>query len=367
MSRSGEQPPADTGAGPAGAGVADPEAAGAPAGAPAEAPAGTPTVIYIAGSGRSGSTLLERVLGGIPGFVNVGELIDLFRRTAPRGERCGCGRAFADCPFWASVGARAFSGWDNDQLAAVRRLQNDVARQRHVPRLISMRLADRRFRAQLAAYGENYARLYRAIAAESGAARIVDASKWPVQALALRRAGIDVRVIHLVRDVRGVAHSLSKQVTRPHAVEQADQMSHNVPAEAAARWLAIQGQAELLRRCGLPVTRVRYEDFVRRPGPVVDAALAGLGLPADPSWLAHVDAESVVLGPSHGLSGNPSRFRDGKITLHADEAWRDRMSRRDRLVITAIGLPFLVRYRWPLNSRARAAADTTTSSPAQET
>jgi hypothetical protein len=30
-------------------------------------------VIYIAGSGRCGSTLLERVLGEIPGYVNVGE------------------------------------------------------------------------------------------------------------------------------------------------------------------------------------------------------------------------------------------------------------------------------------------------------
>ncbi|HEV2451533.1 MAG TPA: hypothetical protein VGS62_06375, partial [Streptosporangiaceae bacterium] len=250
--------------------------------------------------------------------------------------------------------------------------QKAVARQRHLPKLVAPRLAGRGFRADLAAYGKNYASLYRAIAAESGASRIVDASKWPFQALALRRAGIDVRVIHLVRDVRGVAYSLGKQITRPHALEQVDQMSHQVPAEAAARWLAIQGQAELLRRCGVPVTRVRYEDFVPQPGPVVQAALAALGLPSGdsgPSGLAHVEGTSVVLGPSHGLSGNPSRFRDGKITLRADEAWRDRMSRRDRLVITAIGLPFLVRYRWSLikgRNRPRPA-DSTTPSPAQET
>ena len=55
---------------------------------------GGPTVVYVAGSGRSGSTLLERTLGEMPGFVNVGELIDLFRRVAPRNERCGCGQPF---------------------------------------------------------------------------------------------------------------------------------------------------------------------------------------------------------------------------------------------------------------------------------
>ena len=88
-------------------------------GKPSAGPPGSclPIVIYIAGSGRSGSTMLERVLGEMPGFVNVGELIDLFRRTAPRGERCGCGLAFADCPFWIGVGERAFGGWDGDQLA----------------------------------------------------------------------------------------------------------------------------------------------------------------------------------------------------------------------------------------------------------
>lgn len=143
-----------------------------------------PTVIYIAGSGRSGSTLLERVLGELPGVVNVGELIDLFRRTAPRGERCGCGRAFADCPFWHGVGERAFEGWDDDSIAAVCRLQRHVARQRHLPRLLIKPLAGRRFRANVARYGACYAKLYSAISAEAGAAYIVDASKWPVQASA---------------------------------------------------------------------------------------------------------------------------------------------------------------------------------------
>jgi len=54
-----------------------------------------------------------------------------------------------------------------------------------------------------------------------------------------------------------------------------------------------------------------------------------------------------VLGTSHGLSGNPSRFRDGEITLRADETWRERMSRRDRLIVTAIALPLMLRYGIP--------------------
>src|SRR5262249_41243263 len=210
----------------------DPGAAGIPGGSPGQAP----IVVYIAGSGRSGSTLLERALGEVPGFVNVGELIDLYRRTAAQDERCGCGAAFAECPFWARVGDRAFGGWPGQKLAATHGLQNGVARQRRMPRLLAMPLAGRQFRADVAAYGASYDVLYHAIAAEAGAACVVDASKWPVQALALARAGLDVRVIHLVRDVRGVAYSLGKRdVSRPHAVREADVMSHLSPALAAAR------------------------------------------------------------------------------------------------------------------------------------
>jgi hypothetical protein len=308
-------------------------------------PGQAPIVVYIAGSGRSGSTLLERALGEIPGFVNVGELIDLYRRTAAQGERCGCGQAFAQCPFWSRVGDRAFGGWPEQKLTAIGRLQGNVARQRRMPRLLALPLAGQRFRADVTAYGASYASLYSAIAAEAGAACVVDASKWPVQALALARAGLDVRVIHLVRDVRGVAYSLGKRdVSRPHAVAGADVMSHLSSAEAAARWVAVQSQAGLLRWCGLPVTRMRYEEFVRHPRHAVEGALAGIGLPAPSAHLAHIGDGRVVLGTSHGLSGNPSRFRDGEITLRADDTWRASMSRRDRLIVSAIGLPLMLRY-----------------------
>jgi hypothetical protein len=290
------------------------------------------TVVYIAGSGRSGSTLLERALGEIPGFVNVGELIDLFRRDASRAQRCGCGLHFADCEFWGGTGERAFGGWGSPRTAEIHPLQRRVARQRAMPALAALPLAGRGFRADAARYGACYAALYQAICEQAGAGRVVDASKWPVQALALWRGGIDVRVIHLVRDVRGVAHSLTKRDRKP--------------AATAARWVLHESQAALLRRCGPPFTRVRYEDFVRAPRHTVQTALAELGL-ADPApRLDHLSDTHITLRPSHGIHGNPSRWQHGEIALRPDETWRQRMPRRDRILVTAIGLPFLLRYGW---------------------
>jgi hypothetical protein len=95
-------------------------------------PAGVPTVIYVAGSGRSGSTLLERTLGEITGFVNVGELIDLFRRVVREGERCGCNEPFESCPFWSGVGREILDGWDPDEVDAVDGVFGDPIVQRSV-------------------------------------------------------------------------------------------------------------------------------------------------------------------------------------------------------------------------------------------
>ena len=69
-------------------------------------------VLYIAGVGRSGSTLLERMLGAVPGAVNTGELNAIFSRVSQQDQRCGCGEPFSECPFWREVGAEAFGGWE---------------------------------------------------------------------------------------------------------------------------------------------------------------------------------------------------------------------------------------------------------------
>jgi hypothetical protein len=157
----------------------------------------------------------------------------------------------------------------------------------------------------------------------------------------------------------GVARSHSKwEVARPQALREGEVMWHQAPASAAARWMTCQSQAELLSGYGVPITRMRYEDFAHRPRRTIELALAGLGPSLCPSQSAPIGKGCVVLGRSHGLSGNPSRFRCGVVTLQVDEAWRERMSRRDRFVVTAIGLPLLLRHgRRPLGRSSPRASD----------
>jgi glycosyltransferase involved in cell wall biosynthesis len=169
---------------------------------------------------------------------------------------------------------------------------------------------------------------------------VVDASKWPAQALALAQGGVDVRVIHLLRDPRGVAYSLAKSdISRPHALDAPDLMMHSSPAETAVRWSLTQSEVSLLRRCDVPVTRLRYEHFVSAPAESIRAALLDLAIPVGDADLQHIGRQTLELGTSHGLSGNPSRFRAGTITLRADDQWKSRMSASQRRIVTALTLP----------------------------
>ena len=98
-------------------------------------------VLFIGGLGRSGTTLLERLVSELPGVCGLGEVVHLWERALRDDERCGCGRAFSQCPFWVAVGERAFGGWDQVDAAEVIRLKHRVDRNRYLPLLALPRLA----------------------------------------------------------------------------------------------------------------------------------------------------------------------------------------------------------------------------------
>jgi hypothetical protein len=58
-------------------------------------------IVYIAGAGHSGTTLLDLLLGNHPGIAAVGELNRL--SLTPATRRCACGELVVACPYWTHV------------------------------------------------------------------------------------------------------------------------------------------------------------------------------------------------------------------------------------------------------------------------
>ncbi len=302
----------------------------------------SPVVVYIAGLGRSGSTLLERLLGESPKISCLGEVVHVWERGLAADERCACGEAFSACPHWQAIGDLAFGGWHTVDLARVRELRSAVDRQRRIPRT-ALPAWSRATRSALIEYAALYSAIYRAAAQVAGVPVIVDSSKHVSTAFALSHdADLDLRVVHLIRDPRAVAYSWSKQVRRPEADDGEDAlMAQYSAAGSARRWLTSNLLVDGLRSRGLPVARMHYEDLVRDPDAALGRLAVSLDLPVRPE-VTRVGGE-VVLGPSHSVAGNPMRFVTGRLPLSLDDAWTHSLEPRHRRLVTGLTSPL---YRW---------------------
>lgn len=302
-----------------------------------------PRVLFLGGLGRSGTTLLERLLGELPGVCALGEVVHLWQRGLLDGERCGCGEPFRECPFWHEVGARAFGGWDAFNVDRVLALQGAVDRTRYIPALTAGRLRGPVAR-QVTAYTGIYRDLYAAAAEVSGCDVVIDSSKHASLAFCLRWADLDLRVLHVVRDSRAVAYSWARQVARPEGSGEDAYMTRWSPAGTAVHWNAQNAAFELLGSLGVPVRRLRYEDAMAHPVEAGRHVADLAGTEMSPHMVDLLRSGSAQLTTKHTASGNPMRFQTGRITLRRDDAWRTALRGPHRRVVTALTYPLLARY-----------------------
>lgn len=303
------------------------------------------TVLYLAGVGRSGSTLLERTLARMDGAVAVGEVVHIWERAVVANERCGCGAAFSDCPFWGEVGDRAFGGWDRLDGREIAELAARIDRTRFVPFLVtSTGPAD--YRRDVARLADLLGKLYPAIRDVAGQRIVVDSSKDPSYAYLLERSPrIDLRVLHAIRDAPAVAYSWAKLVERPDA--EGTVMAQWSPRRTSVLWSGLNMVVRGLRPRGVPIALARYEDFVADPAGSLAAALRGVDLPVPPAdgpLMTGLRDGVVDLGVDHTVSGNPIRFSTGQMTIREDRAWEERFPVSDRRLVETLTAPVRLRF-----------------------
>jgi hypothetical protein len=294
------------------------------------------TVLYLAGSGRSGSTLVTTLLGQLDGFFAAGELRYLWQRGLVEGRPCGCGATLADCPVWRPVLADLPPA-DPAAVAAGLRSRLRMRNRLRVPAHDDDR---------------TIAAVYAALAAHTGDAVIVDSSKLPPYGVLLSGLpGIDLRVLHVVRDPRAAAFSWRRRRSLDGGSLDGDQrlMTRHPVWKAAVLWSV--WNAATIRLWGRgPYLRIRYEDLVADPAGTLRRIAAFAG---SESALPFGADGTVRLAPTHSVAGNPVRHRTGGITVRADDEWRTAMSRRAHAVVTALTFPLLRRLGYPFGRRAR--------------
>jgi hypothetical protein len=170
---------------------------------------GPARIVFVAGISFSGSTLMGLMLGSRPNAIFGGELKDYKRRMQSEirksGSFCSCGKSRESCPFWSEVQTRygretelspapGFS-WQNLVLG--------------IKVLLGVGLKDR----EVTPHGSLLKSIYEVAQVQyPGIDYVVDTSKSISNLDAIARMpGIEVSVIHLIRNGLAVGGSYQKR------------------------------------------------------------------------------------------------------------------------------------------------------------
>jgi hypothetical protein len=299
-------------------------------------------VLYVLGHGRSGSTVLDVILGNHPEIASTGELTNLPIKGWPRDMPCSCGRSVSMCPFWSEVRRR----WE--ELAGPRsvdryaRLEGIFEQYRWGPRLLLERSNPSGDFQEWTKLNET---LFRAIREVSGKSVVLDSSKNPLRALALDAApGVDLYAVYLVRDVRGVAYARKKALKRD---EEAGIFQDHTPVpvwRSSIRWVATNLLSEWVYERLDPHKRVkvRYESFTEEPrGPLLQI---GKALDLDLTDMAQEVADGGTFRVGHLYGGNRLRMSKG-IKLRSDGgSWAKGLSPGEQRLSWLLAGPLMRRH-----------------------
>ena len=287
---------------------------------------------------HSGSTLLAMLLGSHPQATTIGDTAGTSYRKDP-DYRCSCGCKAQECPFWLHV---------IDQMAR-RGLDLDVKdfgtrfgypKHRFIERVLhaehrgpiletirdSVLWLSPGWRLQFRTIAERNVALVEILNRVANSQILIDSSKHPHRVkFLLRIPELEVKVIHLVRDGRGVAHTYIND--NGWSVE-----------NSAIEWRhGIQAAEKLLARLDRDVWRqVRYEDLCSDPQAELEKLCVFLNL--DHSRV-NMDFRSAGLH----VFGNKMRL-SSEQAIRLDNKWRTELTDSEISTIEHLVGGQLIRY-----------------------
>ena len=265
-------------------------------------------LLLIRGLEHSGTTILDLALGGNPQIVGLGEASRLLSEPRPGDKHdgprllrgpdrfsrlCTCGETAGNCSVWGD-----YLSWlvDNDF--------EDMS-------LKFARLLDR--------CGSHDSNIW-----------CVDSYQDDLSLLSLPREKFDVRIIHLVRDIRSWLPGRIKAARRK-----------GLPfsrIRGAARWIHVNNKfSRIFNASSLPVLRMGYEEFAMYPELCLRLVCNWIGVPFCDKMIF-----PKAYSNSHVLLGNPvknnaSRFKSIKY----DASWMS--GNFDVVSSSCVFLPFVAK------------------------
>ena len=273
-------------------------------------------LIYIAADSRSGSTLLDLLIGNHSEVVSIGELRRLHEHFNGN-YACTCDTLFNTCEFWNAVERRL-----NGSNQSIVSLQTLIPRSKSVFHDLAYFLPN--FILQALSYGvpwlsrdikiaENNLQVVDAVCEETQARYVVDSSKvFKFSRLYHLLRPKLCKTIFLIRDGRGVCYSRSKNGSSLKA-------SANV-------WSLVQIKLFFLKLVFPKQNKltVCYENLCRDPEKEMRRICQFIGIQFEQNCVL------LVKHGKHNICGNPMRFRTDETQIRLDESWMSALTDEEK-------------------------------------
>lgn len=264
--------------------------------------------IYITGRGRSGSTVIDAMLGNSKSIESVGELVSGLGRV---NAMCSCGKQMKECNYWTSVQqeyeSRTAKNWDM--------FAKDTVKSGHVKQFFSTLIGTSGFYKELVKDTELFTQVLLEIAGKDA---ILDSSKNPNRALLLAKFYDDSKIIHLVKHPDGVAASKYKFIKRGKGYKFLRRTYRNpklaplyMTVEALS-WLIGNSMIGLIKLIKpKKVMLVKYEDFGTQPEVIFQKLSEFLEINLSEVRDAVINGHPLTFG--HTIGGNGVRNEESFV------------------------------------------------------
>lgn len=164
-------------------------------------------IIYIVGIGRSGSTILDLIIGNNDGCLSCGEITNIFKDAFIKNQICSCGQVAINCDYWQSIKKEWLSRNSLDVeefITLIYRYEKNgiVPWLRYYFNRFLFKTRDFRLYLQ----GTN--KFINLMSTINNKYIIIDSSKRVLRFKVLQsHCGFDVFPIHLIRDLKGIMAS----------------------------------------------------------------------------------------------------------------------------------------------------------------
>ncbi|MDZ4767395.1 MAG: hypothetical protein SGI73_22880 [Chloroflexota bacterium] len=303
-------------------------------------------ILFIGGTGRSGSTILGRVLNEAEGCFFVGELDRVWGQLVTQ-RNCVCGKPYSECEVWAPIFQHAFGGVQEDIAIKMMEFQRRLSKE-----FLQMvfRPAQWARQAWVREYIDMTERLYLAVRDVTGCRLLIDSSKGGSYNHFLSRIpSLSVYCLHLMRDPRGVVNTYN-EFWRPRKREG----FLKVVVPTLLGWdkaqILMEGWGRFLRGSA-KYMQMRYEDFVAQPQAHARTIFDFADEPQLAATLPFKNERIISLHLAHITGGNAGSNRVGDIELKLSERYHTRLSRRDKFAAVALTFPVMIRHGYLFGAR----------------